>query len=131
MLSSPCGPAEGAAGGRVGIAIVSATGGGAVGGGCHAGIKVVGSPSLRPASAGGGAAPRAAATWARLVIEPCHGGAGGGGADGAASAPAARSASVDSAAGCGALHAGAPGGLQAAAAGGLHGGGAITGGGAI
>src|SRR5438093_556309 len=37
MLSSPWGPAEGAAGGRVGIAIVSATGGGAVGGGCPRG----------------------------------------------------------------------------------------------
>src|SRR5436190_20395203 len=113
MLNSPWGPAEGAAGGRVGIAIVSATGGGAVGGGCHAGIKVVGSPSPRPASAGGGAT-MVAATSAPFVVEPCHiggasggGGGGGGGAGAAASAPAARSASVDSATGCGGLHAGA------------------------
>jgi hypothetical protein len=37
------------------MAMVSATGGGAAGGGCHAGMSVVGSPSGLPASEGGGA----------------------------------------------------------------------------
>src|SRR5690348_15399843 len=106
------------------MAIVSATeGGGAVGGGCHAGINVVGSPSARPASAGGGATIVAATSE---PFEPCQPGIDGAGAaaSGGALAPAESSASVDSAgAGLGALHCGADDGM-------LHGaGGAAAGGG--
>lgn len=84
IVISPCGPAEGAAGGRVGIAMVSATGGGAAGGGaagggCHAGIKVVGSPSPLPASAGGGATIVAATSE---PFDPCQPGTEGAGTSG-------------------------------------------------
>src|SRR5207244_2719767 len=57
IVSSPCGPAATleAGCGLAGIAIVSANGGGAVGGGCQAGIKVVGSRSASEPLMGGGA----------------------------------------------------------------------------
>src|SRR5437867_3003967 len=108
------------------MVMVSATGGGAEGGGCQAGIKVVGSPSARPASRGGGAT-MVAATSAPFVLGPCHRGAGGtsgGGGAGTDCAPAARSASVDSGAPVG----GVPEAVQVGAAGTFHGGGAAAGG---
>src|SRR5512132_1433893 len=98
------------------MAMVSATGGGGAGGDCHAGISVVGSPSVLPASGGGGAT-MVAATSDPFVSGPCHRGAGGasggGGAGAAACAPAARSSAVEAGAGAGggaeAVHVGAAG----------------------
>src|SRR5256885_1350851 len=55
IVSSACGPVPAAAGGRVGIAIVSGTEGGAEGGGCQAGMSVVGSRSAPPKPGGGAA----------------------------------------------------------------------------
>src|SRR5207237_824799 len=67
MVSSACGPAATLAAGccLAGIAIVSGNGGGAVGGGCHAGIRVVGSRSSAgagPPELDGGGATIVAAT---------------------------------------------------------------------
>src|SRR5947209_5558292 len=121
IASSACGPAASGAetGGRVGMAIVSATGAGGAGGGCQAGITVVGSRS----SAGNrGGATIVAATSPPFSDGPRHcGGAAGGGASAGAggstgtAAPAASSVSVGLDAD-GADHAGA--------AGTFHGGGA-------
>src|SRR5207302_546221 len=115
IVSSACGPVPAAVGGRVGIAIVSGMAGGAAGGGCQAGISVVGSRSAPPPPEGGGATIVAATS---IPDEGADQGAGAGlatsGSTGGAStgdccawAPAARSASVE---------AGAAGGAGGAAA---------------
>src|SRR5256885_10516281 len=116
MVSSPCGPAATLepACGLAGMAMVSATGGGAVGGGCQAGINVVGSRSASIPLIGG-------ATIVAATSAPSEFALGGGGGD---CAPAARSASVEGAAG-----ADAAGPDQTGAGGTFHGGGAASTGG--
>src|SRR5437588_11929224 len=107
IVSSPWGPAPTAAAPAwallAGIATVSGRAGGAGGGGCHAGISVVGSRSAPPVSIGGRATIVSATSISAATRGACQGAPGGSADAGstgdawAASAPAARSASVEAA----------------------------------
>src|SRR2546425_106749 len=126
MVSSDGGPAATPAAGccLAGIAIVSGSDGGFVGGGCQAGMRVVGSRSAPPTPEGGGATMVAATSPSPSDAPGFQMGGGGAlaaGCSGASCAPAARSASVEDGAAAASSVAGADHGGDGAPTGGLGG----------